>query len=315
LGSVTSAIEATDERTFEIRLRERWGLVIETLAKASTPAFIMPERIAMTPPNTQVTETIGSGPFIFVRDEWRPGNRVVYRRNPDYVPRAEPAEAAAGGKHVHFDRLELIWIPDGGTAAAALQTGLSVEDADSIRTWALADAEGVPLASAAAWFSLVKFGVVAKWVLLGRVRPGQHGLWSCWCSRWDYLYVLWWFSARIALARVEGTPFLNMALRSVGTKIGRDVLIGPGATQIVDPDMLSFGDGSTVACHFQAHSFEDRILKIDHVRIEAGANAAENAVVFYGARIEEGATLESGSVLMKRGVVPAGTTVMGAPVG
>jgi acetyltransferase-like isoleucine patch superfamily enzyme len=106
-----------------------------------------------------------------------------------------------------------------------------------------------------------------------------------------------------------------MALRAVGTRIGRDVLIGPGATQIVDPDMLSFGDGSTVACHFQAHSFEDRILKIDHVRIEAGANAAENAVVFYGARIEEDATLESGSVLMKRGVVPAGTTVMGAPVG
>ncbi len=204
-------------------------------------------------------------------------------------------------------------------AMPALLAGLgwltAVEHANAIASPLACALVWAPLASATAWFSLVKFGIAAKWVLLGRVRPGQHGLWSCWCSRWDYLYVLWWFSARIALARVEGTPFLNMALRSVGTKIGRDVLIGPGATQIVDPDMLSFGDGSTVACHFQAHSFEDRILKIDHVRIEAGANAAENAVVFYGARIEEGATLESGSVLMKRGVVPAGTTVMGAPVG
>ena len=36
---------------------------------------------------------------------------------------AKPAEAAAGGKRVHFDRLELTWIPDGGTAAAALRTG------------------------------------------------------------------------------------------------------------------------------------------------------------------------------------------------
>jgi peptide/nickel transport system substrate-binding protein len=116
LGSVTSAIEATDERTFEIRLRERWGLVIETLAKASTPAFIMPERIAMTPPNTQVTETIGSGPFIFVRDEWRPGNRVVYRRNPDYVPRA-------GGKRPLMERIEWLYIPDQNTALAALNAG------------------------------------------------------------------------------------------------------------------------------------------------------------------------------------------------
>ncbi|MFC7692536.1 ABC transporter substrate-binding protein [Paeniroseomonas aquatica] len=39
------------------------------------------------------------------------------------MPRDEPAEAASGGKRVHFDRLELVWIPDGGTAAAALRTG------------------------------------------------------------------------------------------------------------------------------------------------------------------------------------------------
>ena len=172
-----------------------------------------------------------------------------------------------------------------------------------------------PLASVAAWLAVIVFGISAKWLLLGRVRPGQHGLWSCWCSRWDYLYVLWWFSARAALLRVEGTPILNAVLRATGMHIGRNVLMGPGATQIVDPDMLRFDDGATVACHFQAHSFEDRILKIDRVHIGAGANAGENAVVFYGATIEPGGTLESGSVLMKRGVVPAGAVVIGAPVG
>jgi non-ribosomal peptide synthetase-like protein len=172
-----------------------------------------------------------------------------------------------------------------------------------------------PLASLAAWLGLIAFGLAAKWTLLGRVKPGMHGLWSCWCSRWDYLYVLWWFSARIALIRVEGTPFLNMALRLAGNRIGRDVLLCPGATQIVDPDMLEFGDRSTVACHFQAHSFEDRVLKIDRVRIGADANAGENAVVFYGAELGEGATLEGGSVLMKRGVVAAGTVACGSPVG
>ncbi|MDB5317222.1 MAG: transporter substrate-binding protein [Rhodospirillales bacterium] len=123
MGSVTSGIEAVDERTFEIRLRERWGLVIETLGKASNPAFIMPERIANTPSSTQVTETIGSGPFIFVRDEWRPGNRVVYRRNPDYVPRAEPADYMSGGKRPLMERIEWLYIPDQNTALAALNAG------------------------------------------------------------------------------------------------------------------------------------------------------------------------------------------------
>lgn len=171
------------------------------------------------------------------------------------------------------------------------------------------------IASVAGWAWLVAFGLTAKWILLGRVQPGQHGLWSCWCSRWDYLYVLWWFSARVALARVEGTPILAWCLRAAGTRIGRDVMLGPGATQIVDPDMLSYGDRSAVACHPQAHTFEDRVLKIDRVRIECDASAGENAVTFYGSVIEAGARLEPGSVLMKGGVVAAGTVACGAPVG
>jgi len=172
-----------------------------------------------------------------------------------------------------------------------------------------------PLASLGGWLALVAFGLSAKWVLLGRVKPGMHGLWSCWCSRWDYLYVLWWFSARAALDRVEGTPFLAVVLRLAGNSIGRGVLIGPGATQIVDPDMLRFDDRSTVACHFQAHSFEDRVLKIDRVRIGEDATAGENAVVMHGAEVGAGATLASASVLMKRGEVAPGSAACGSPVG
>jgi peptide/nickel transport system substrate-binding protein len=123
MASVTASIDVVDDRTFEIRLKEQWGLVIETLAKASNPAFIMPERIAQTPPTTQVTETIGSGPFIFVREEWRPGNVVVYRRNPDYVPRDEPADYMSGGKRALVERVEWRYIPDHNTSLAALNAG------------------------------------------------------------------------------------------------------------------------------------------------------------------------------------------------
>ncbi len=123
MGSVTASLDVVDDRTFEIRLKERWGLVIEALAKASNPAFMMPERIAQTPPSTQVTETVGSGPFIFVREEWRPGNVVVYRRNPNYVPRAEPADYMSGGKRALVERVEWRYIPDHNTSLAALNAG------------------------------------------------------------------------------------------------------------------------------------------------------------------------------------------------
>jgi peptide/nickel transport system substrate-binding protein len=123
MARVTESVSAVDERTLEIRLKERWGMVLDALAKPTNGPFIMPERVAQTPVGTQITETIGSGPFVFVREEWRPGNRVVYRRNPDYVPREEPADYLSGGKRALVDRVEWLYIPDHNTALAALNAG------------------------------------------------------------------------------------------------------------------------------------------------------------------------------------------------
>ncbi len=52
-----------------------------------------------------------------------PGNKVVYVKNTDYVPRKEPPSWASGGKVVKVDRVEWIYIPDSATAAAALNAG------------------------------------------------------------------------------------------------------------------------------------------------------------------------------------------------
>ncbi len=112
-----------DEKTFRIVLKEPYGLLIDALAKTSTPVcFMMKAEIAATDPNTQITKHIGSGPFKFIEAEYRPGSRVVYERNPDYVPRSEPATGIAGGKRVLLDRV--IWdIMDEQTAASALMAG------------------------------------------------------------------------------------------------------------------------------------------------------------------------------------------------
>ena len=83
----------------------------------------MPERVAKTDPFKQITDATGSGPFKFVKDDWVAGARAVWVKNDKYVPRDEPADFFAGGKRVYVDRVEHIVMPDGATAAAALQTG------------------------------------------------------------------------------------------------------------------------------------------------------------------------------------------------
>jgi peptide/nickel transport system substrate-binding protein len=115
---------AVDDQTFEMNLKEPYGLVLLSLAKPSSNVpFMMPERIAQTPADEQISEYVGSGPFVFEEDEWAPGNVAVFSKFEDYVPRDEPPSWAAGGKIAKVDRVEWQWIPDHQTAVNALING------------------------------------------------------------------------------------------------------------------------------------------------------------------------------------------------
>ncbi len=128
-----------DDRTVKITLKRPLPVLIPLMARVgATVPFIMPEHIAKTDPFKQVTETIGSGPYRFVRDEFVSGSRVVYARNPGYVPREGAASWTSGGKVAHFDRIEWHVIPDAATAAAALQSG-------EVDWWEQVQADLVPL--------------------------------------------------------------------------------------------------------------------------------------------------------------------------
>jgi len=120
----TKELAAVDARTFTLTLKEPYGLVIESLGKPSSNVpFIMPKRVAETPADKQITEFVGSGPFVFMKDLWRPGEKVVYEKFKGYKPRPEPASGLAGGKTVHLDRVEWVVLPDIQTAINALIAG------------------------------------------------------------------------------------------------------------------------------------------------------------------------------------------------
>jgi non-ribosomal peptide synthetase-like protein len=170
-----------------------------------------------------------------------------------------------------------------------------------------------PLATLATGAGLAAAGIGVKWAVVGRVRPGQHALWSGWCSRWDFMYVAWGYLAQPPASALEGTLMLNALLRLTGMHIGRRVIMAGGSSQVVDPDMLTIEDGATVSADFQAHTFEDRVLKIGRVRVGSGATAGPHAVVLYGADIEEWAVVAPHSVVMKGDVLGAGGNYAGCP--
>ncbi|MCI4427659.1 MAG: ABC transporter substrate-binding protein, partial [Burkholderiales bacterium] len=103
LMTFVQSMDSPTPDTFRIFLGEACGFVLEALGKPSSNVpFIMPKRVAETDAFKQIEDYIGSGPFVFKKDEFKPGDKAVYLKNAKYVPRNEPPSGTAGGKLVYI---------------------------------------------------------------------------------------------------------------------------------------------------------------------------------------------------------------------
>jgi len=122
--SFVKDLVVVDAKTLKVVLKEQTGLVLPALGKPSSNVpFMMPKRVADTPASEQISDFTGSGPFVFKRDEWKPGDKTVYIKNAQYKPRGEPASGLAGGKVVKVDRVEWRALSDQQTIISALLAG------------------------------------------------------------------------------------------------------------------------------------------------------------------------------------------------
>ena len=83
LMKFTKEMKAVDDKTFQLILNEPFGLVLVALGKPSSNVpLIMPKRVADTPKDTQISEYVGSGPFVFDAANWKPGDKAVSAKTP-----------------------------------------------------------------------------------------------------------------------------------------------------------------------------------------------------------------------------------------
>ena len=107
LMTFVERMDAPAPNQFRLFLREACGFVLEALGKPSSNVpFVMPKRVADTPADKQIDDATGSGPYVFVKEEFKPGDKAVYLKNQKYVPRKEAPSGTAGGKRVYVERVE-----------------------------------------------------------------------------------------------------------------------------------------------------------------------------------------------------------------
>ncbi|PWI19549.1 amino acid adenylation protein [Streptomyces sp. Act143] len=176
--------------------------------------------------------------------------------------------------------------------------------------WALSGLVLLAAGGAAALLS-----IVAKWLLVGRHRAGEHPLWSSFVWRneladtfVEVVAVPWLAGA------VPGTPLMTAWLRGLGARIGKGVWVE--SYWLPESDLVTLEDAATVnrGCVLQTHLFHDRILRTDTVVLREGATLGPGGIVLPGSTIGARTTLGPASLVMAAESVPDDTRWLGNPI-
>jgi non-ribosomal peptide synthetase-like protein len=181
---------------------------------------------------------------------------------------------------------------------------------------------GIPLAFVLSGPVMLGAGLVAtmlalaaKWLVNRRVRPSEHPLWSgfVWRNELVAVYheelVMRWLGPGVL-----GTPLFSAVLRAHGAKIGRGVIVE--TKWLPEPDLVSAGDGVVVnrGCVVQTHLFQDRILRLGPVRLDAGATLGPHTVALFDTHLGRDCSIGANSLVMRGETVPAQRRFEGNPV-
>ncbi|MGW7206925.1 Pls/PosA family non-ribosomal peptide synthetase [Streptomyces sp. NPDC054837] len=237
------------------------------------------------------------------------------------LPPVKLPRAAAGGdqSRTYDPPARLLWarglvelcriVPVFCSAAIGVLT-VAALCALGVWAWALA---GLVLLAAGAVAGLVS--VVAKWLLVGRHRSGEHPLWSGFVWRNELADTFVEVVAVPWLAgSVPGTPLMTAWLRGLGARIGKGVWVE--SYWLPETDLVTLEDAATVnrGCVLQTHLFHDRILRTDTVVLREGATLGPGGIVLPGSTIGARTTLGPASLVMAAESVPDDTRWLGNPI-
>jgi non-ribosomal peptide synthetase-like protein len=183
----------------------------------------------------------------------------------------------------------------------------------------LLQAQGHSVVASVAWAvacaiavfpALIVAAVVAKWLVLGRVRPGRYPLWGAY-------YVRWWFVRTLInslpLAYLTGTPLLPFVYRLLGARVGRNVHLR--SDRLGAFDVISIGDGTSIEeeASLLGYTVEDEELVIGSVHVGRDCFLGERTVLCDDTVIEDGGRLEDLSLLPRGGRIGERESWSGSP--
>ncbi len=150
------------------------------------------------------------------------------------------------------------------------------------------------------------FTIATKWLVIGRYREGEDPLWSTFVWRSELVTAMHdYLAAPMMLNLLRGTPFLSWYLRAMGTRVGANVYLD--STWITEFDLVEIGANCCIDtdCDLQTHLFEDRVMKMSHVRLGDGCSVGAFGLILYDTRLADDVVVAPLSLVLKGETLPA----------
>ena len=150
---------------------------------------------------------------------------------------------------------------------------------------------------------------------MGKHRAADHPLWSAfvWLNELQDTFVEvvaapWFFQ------HTYGSGEINLGLRALGVEIGRGAWID--SYWFPETDLIRVGEAATVGpgTVVQTHLFQDRVMSLDTVTVEAGSTLASHSVALPASLIGKASTVGPGSLVMRGDRVPTNAVWQGNPI-
>jgi non-ribosomal peptide synthetase-like protein len=254
---------------------------------------------------------------LMVPDSAWMGSPAIYIPHRQIVDEFSAAQTYKPGRYLYLQRLaiELCRVTFPGTIhfVVLLMMEITMLNLPDRMHWSSVTLV-FPLIYAAASIGSAVLVVALKWLVVGRYQPGTIPLWSTFVWRTELITGL--YESMVVsgcLNFLLGTPFAPILLRLLGMRIGTEAYID--TTDFTEFDLISIGNNVTLNhnCTLQTHLFEDRVMKMERIRLDNDCQLGSVAVVLYDSILADDVEIHPLSLIMKGEQVPAATSWQGIP--
>lgn len=154
------------------------------------------------------------------------------------------------------------------------------------------------------------FAIAFKWLSIGRIKPGRYKLWG------SYYFRFWLADKLVNISPISyftGTPVMNVFLRLLGAKIGKDCYINTSSISAFD--LLKLGNNVSVCTdsHLKGFTISDGYLHIGTIELEDDCYVGTRCCLAHNTKMERNASAEDLTLIPEGITIPENENWGGSP--